>query len=35
MEVPEIVFTAVVEPIQADVMLVPGARISTPAPKFE
>lgn len=29
------VFTAEVEPIQVEVMLLPGARMSTPAPKFE
>jgi len=34
-DVPEIVFVAVFEPIQADMMLLPGANVSTHVPKFE
>lgn len=34
-EVPEIVLEALVPPIQAEVMLVPGARMSTTEPKLE
>jgi hypothetical protein len=34
-DVPEIVFVAVFDVRQEEVMLTPGARISTPAPKFE
>jgi hypothetical protein len=35
MEVPEMLLLAELEPIQAEVMLVPGARMSTPLPKLE
>jgi hypothetical protein len=35
MEVPDMLLVAELEPIQAEVMLVPGARTSTPLPKFE
>jgi len=35
MDVPEIVFVAVLEPIQADMMLLPGAKVSTQVPKLE
>lgn len=34
-EVPEMLLLAELEPIQAEVMLLPGARISTPLPKLE
>ena len=34
-EVPDILFIAVVLPIQAEVIFVPGASISTTDPKFE
>jgi hypothetical protein len=34
-DVPEMVFVAVFDPIQADKMLVPGANVSTHVPKFE
>jgi len=35
MDVPEIVLVAVFEPIQADKMLLPGAKVCTQVPKFE
>jgi len=35
MDVPEIVLVAVFEPIQADMMLLPGANVCTQVPKFE
>lgn len=35
MEVPEIVLVAVLEPIQEERMLTPGAKISRAEPKFE